>query len=123
MGGSWVRSRQYWGAISVVLQAARDRVGVDRARWVWVCQNGDWVMFHWVAWMWIEAHGGVRSRRCWDAASQCWCMISPVLRCNELVLVCDLRGASGGASSSVLVCDLSSLLFLSLFCFPVAELI
>ena len=22
-----------------------DRVGVDRARWVWVCQNGDWVMW------------------------------------------------------------------------------
>ena len=79
MGGSWVRSRRCWGAISAVLQAARDRVGVDRARWVWVCQNGDWVMFLRVAWMWIgelmvvcdlpsagvrRADAGVRSRRC-----------------------------------------------------------
>ena len=22
-----------------------DRVGVDRARWVWVYRNGDWVMW------------------------------------------------------------------------------
>ena len=48
--------------------------------------------------------------------SSWWCAIS-------LVLVCDLGGASSGASSPVLVCDLSSLLFLSLFCFPRAELI
>ena len=46
--------------------------------------------------------------------SSWWCAISPVLGCDESVLVCDLRGASGGASSPVLVCDLSSLLFLSL---------
>ena len=55
--------------------------------------------------------------------SSCWCAISPVLGCDEPVLVCDLGGASGGMSSLVLVCDLSSLLFLSLFCFPGAELI
>ena len=55
--------------------------------------------------------------------SSWWCAISPVLGCDEPVLVCDLDGASGGVSSSVLVCDLSSLLFLSLFCFPRAELI
>ena len=49
--------------------------------------------------------------------------ISPVLGCDEPMLVCDLGGALGGASSSVLVCDLSSLLFFSLFCFPGAKLI
>ena len=55
--------------------------------------------------------------------SSWWCAISLVLGCDEPVLVCDLGGASGGASSPMLVCDLSSLLFLSLFCFPRAELI
>ena len=55
--------------------------------------------------------------------SSWWCAISLVLGCDEPVLVCDLAGASGGASSLMLVCDLSSLLFLSLFCFPRAELI
>ena len=55
--------------------------------------------------------------------SSWWCAILPVLGCDELMLVCDLRGASGGVSSPVLVCDLSSLLFLSLFCFPGVELI
>ena len=57
------------------------------------------------------------------ARSSWWCAISLVLGCDEPVLVCDLGGASGGASSPMLVCDLSSLLFLSLFCFPRAELI
>ena len=55
--------------------------------------------------------------------SSWWCAISLVLGCDEPVLVCDLAGASGGASSLMLVCDLSSLLFLSLFCFPGAKLI
>ena len=55
--------------------------------------------------------------------SSWWCAISLVLGCDEPVLVCDLAGASGGASSLMLVCDLSSLLFLSLFCFLGAELI
>ena len=50
--------------------------------------------------------------------SSWWCAILPMLGCDEPVLVCDLRGASGGATSPVLVCDLSSLLFLSLFYFP-----
>ena len=39
--------------------------------------------------------------------SSWWCAISPVLGCDEWVLVCDLRGASGGASSPVLMCDLA----------------
>ena len=70
--------------------------------------------------------------------SSWWCAISPVLGCDEPMLVCELRGASGGASSPVLVCDLASArvrragagvrslflaISLSLFYFPGAELI
>ena len=39
--------------------------------------------------------------------SSWWCAISPMLGCDEWVLVCDLRGASGGASSLMLMCDLA----------------
>ena len=42
--------------------------------------------------------------------SSWWCAILPMLGCDEPVLECDLRGASDGASSPVLVCDLSCFL-------------
>ena len=90
------------GAISVVLQATRDRVGVGLPKW----ELG-----------YVSLGSLDVDRNSW------WCAISLVLGCDEPVLVCDLGGASGGASSPVLVCDLSSLLFLSLFYFLGAELI
>ena len=102
MGGLWVRSRRCRGAISVVLQAARDQVGVGLPKWG-------------LGYVSLGSLDVDRSSR--------WCAISPELGCDEPVLVCYLGGASGGASSPVLVFDLSSLLFLSLFYFPGAELI
>ena len=90
------------GAISVVFQAARDQVGVGLLKW---------------------GLGYVSFGRLDVDRSSWWCAISLVLGCDESVLVCNLGGTSGGASSPMLVCDLSSLLFLSLFCFPRAELI
>ena len=81
------------GAISVVLQAVRDRVGVGLSKWG----------------LGYVSLGSLDVDR-----SSWWCAISLVLGCDEPVLVCDLAGASGGASSLMLVCDLSSLLSLSL---------
>ena len=54
--------------------------------------------------------------------SSWWCAISPVLGCDEWVLVCDLRGASSGVSSPVLVCDLASARVRSPWCFRWHEL-
>ena len=72
MGGSWVRSRRYWGAISVVLQAAQDRVGVGLPKWGL----------------------GYVSLGSLDVDRSSWrCAISPVLGCDEPMLVCDLADA------------------------------
>ena len=109
MGGLWVQSRRCGGAISVVLQAAQDRVGVGLPKWGLGYVSLGRLDVDWSSW--------------WCAISLALGCDEPMLGCEEPVLVCNLSGALGGASLSMLVCDLSSLLFLSLFCFPGAELI
>ena len=116
MGGSWVRSCWCWGCdLGGTLGVARSagcgsgKVGVGFPKW---------------------GLGYVSLGNLDVDQSSWWCAISPVLGCDKPircaispVLVCDFDGASGDASSLVPVCDLSSLLFLSLFCLPGAELI